>query len=213
VKIQQVTDEIANSLGLDKTRGALVLELSANSPAVGSGLQPGDVITAFDGHKIDEMHQLPRLVADTKIGKKSTLTVWRKGREISINVIIGELPTDKENPDIAAGDGPEAKPGPEPKKDTLGMALLPLTPQVRQQYDVADSIKGGVVVAALDRSAEAAKRGVQPGDVILDVNQQPVEKAGDVKKGVEAAKKSGHDFALMRVARGEQTMFVTISVK
>lgn len=217
VKIQHVTDEIANSLGFGKPRGALVLEISKGSPAVGSGLMPGDIIVAFDDRPIDEMRQLPRYVADTKAGKKAELSVWRKGKTLTIPVTIGELPTDKDSPDDVSGNdntAPQGKTGVvAPQKDTLGLAIAALTPALRQQYEIDPSVKSGALVVDLDPSGEGAKRGLAPGDVILDINQQPVGNAAEVKKALAAARQAGHDFALMRVAHGPDTLFVTVALQ
>jgi serine protease Do len=215
VKIQEVTEEAANSLGLDKPRGALVLEISKDSPAVGTGLEPGDVIIRFDGHEIDEMRKLPRFVADTKIGKKVEMVVWRKGKEVPLTVKVGELPEDKtkaeNNGGAASGDTGNAKPAPAPKDLVLGMGLLPVTPAIRQQLNL-NANANGLVVDDLDRTGEAAKRGIRPGDVIMEVNQTPVDTVDGLKHGLADAKKSGHNFALLRVARGADMLFVTVSI-
>ncbi len=215
VKIQMVSDEIANSLGFGKPRGALVLEVSKDSPAVGSGLAAGDVIVKFDGREIDEMRKLPRYVAETKIGKKVDLVVWRKGKEVTLSTKVGELPDDGQD----AADG--GKPGKAGKKGSdaapagdlvLGMQLLPITPQIRAQLQLKPSVKG-LIIDDIDRTGEAAKRGLRPGDIILEANQTAVDSVDGIKAALKAAKKSGHDFALLRVAREDEVMFVTVSVK
>ena len=216
VKIQDVSEEAANSLGLKKAQGALVLEISKDSPAVGSGLQPGDVVLRFDGKEIDQMRKLPRLVAETKIGKKAELVVWRKGKEVTLGLTIGELPSDKNNPDATDGgdDGADAEVAPKAvKKDpVLGMNLTPITDIMRQQFNLKPGLKG-LVVVEIDPAGEAAKRGIRPGHTILEVNQQPVETVAALKATIADAKKSGHDFALLRVGHGADMVFVTVSVK
>ncbi len=212
VKIQEVTDDVANALGLDKPHGALVLEVSKGSPALGTGLQAGDVIIRFDGHDIDEMRKLPRVVAETKIGKKVEMVVWRKGKEVPIELKVGELPEDKEQPDASTGtNGDKDTTPPATKDQVLGMGLIPLTPQLRQQLNIPATVKG-LVVDDLDRTGEAAKRGIRPGDVVVDVNQTAIDSAATLKQALAAAKKSGRDFALMRVARGGDMIFVTVAV-
>jgi serine protease Do len=215
VKIQDVSEEAANSLGLKKARGALVLEISKASPAVGSGLAVGDVVLMFDGQEIDEMRKLPRLVADTKIGKKSTLVVWRNGKEITLTMTIGELPSDKNNPDgVDAADdtGADKAPVPAKKDPVLGMGLAPITETIRQQFDLKPGLKG-LVVTEIDPAGEAAKRGIRPGDTILEVNQVAVETIDGLKNALLAAKKSGRDFALLRVGHGSEMVFVTVRIK
>ena len=214
VKIQMVSDEIANSLGLGKPRGALVLEVSKDSPAVGSGLAAGDVIVKFDGREIDEMRKLPRYVAETKAGKKVDLVVWRKGKEVTLTTKVGELPDDGQD-----DEGKPTKSGkkgegnaPTAKDLVLGMQLVPITPQLRQRFQLAAGVKG-LIVDDIDMTGEAAKRGLRPGDIILEANQTPVDSVDGIKAALKEAKKSGHDFALLRVARGDDVMFVTVSVK
>ncbi len=214
VKIQLMSDEIANSLGLGKARGALVLEVSSNSPAVNSGLAAGDVILRFDGREIDEMRKLPRYVAETKIGKKVDLVVWRKGKEVTISTKVGQLPDDQRN-----ADGSEPNPNsprekqapPSAKESVLGMRAVPLTPALRAQLGLKPTLRG-LVVDALDVSGEAAKRGIRPGDVILEANQQAIETADGLRSAIASAKKSGRNFMLLRIARGEDTLFITVAV-
>ena len=217
VKIQDVTEEAANSLGLKKAHGALILEINKDSPAIGSGLEPGDVVIKFDGKEIDEMRKLPRLVADTKIGKKAELVVWRKGKEVTLSVTIGELPADKNNPEATTGDDDnddaDAAPKAAAKKDpVLGMSLTPITETMRQQFNLKPGLKG-LVVVEIDPAGEAAKRGIRPGDTILEVNQQVVETVAALKAAIADAKKSGHDFALLRVGHAADMVFVTVSIK
>lgn len=215
VKIQLVSDEIANSLGLNKPRGALVLEVGKDSPAVNSGLAAGDVILKFDGREIDEMRKLPRYVAETKIGKKVDLVVWRKSKEVTISTKIGELPGDDK---LAASEAARAgkKAGdntPSSAKDLLlGMQLVPITPQLRTQFQLKASLRG-LIVDALDGAGEAAKRGLRPGDIIVDANQQPIETVDALRGIIKDAKKAGHDFVLLRVMRGPEVTFVTVSVR
>ena len=212
VKIQQVSEEIANSLGMKKPRGALVLEVGKDSPAVGSGLAAGDVIIKFDGKEIDEMRKLPRYVAETKAGKKVDLVVLRKGKEVTISTKIGDLPEDEEN----GAAGKPGKKGDKPVADgkdlVLGMQLVPITPPLRQQLQLKPSLKG-LIVDALDAAGEGAKRGLQPGDVILEANQQPVESIDGLRSAIKDAKKSGRDFVLLRIVRGDAMAFATVSVK
>lgn len=215
VKIQEVSEEIANSLGLGKPRGALVLEVSKDSPAVGSGLTAGDVIVKFDGREIDQMRKLPRFVAETKIGKKVELVVWRKGKEVTLTTKVGALPDD------GSVDGATGKPGklgkkgdtpPAAKDLVLGMQLVPITSDIRQRFRLPASLKG-LIIDDIDMAGEAAKRGLRPGDIILDANQQPLESIAALREAIKDANKAGKEFLLLRVARDENVMFVTVSVK
>lgn len=209
VKIQEVNAEVADSLGLKSASGALVLEISPKSPAAG-GLQPGDVITRFDGRAVTEMRQLPRMVAETKVGKKVELGIWRKGRELVLPITLGELETDAK----AGGRMEREAPAPQsPVADTvLGMKLVPITPPLRQQFGLPGDVTG-LLVTDIDRAGEAAKNGIMPGDIIREVNQQPVTNAKAFKEGLAAASKAGKKFALLRVSRKGGALFVTIPVK
>jgi serine protease Do len=210
VKIQQVSDEIANSLGLGKARGALVLDISKDSPAVGSGLTTGDIIVKFDGRDIDEMRKLPRYVAETKIGKKVDVVVWRKGKEITLPIKLGEQ-ADADGDDDAPTK-PGQKPSPAARESALGLQLVPITPALRQRFNLKPTVRG-LIVDTMDATGEAAKRGIRPGDIIVEANQTPVETVDALRTALKAAKKAGQEFALLRVQRGEEVVFVTVSVK
>lgn len=215
VKIQKISEEIANSLSLGKPRGALVLEVSKDSPAVGSGLAAGDVILKFDGREIDEMRKLPRYVAETKIGKKVDLVVWRKGREVTLSTKVGELPDDEQDDQGSGKPGKFGKKNevpPDAKDLVLGMQLVPIGRELRQRFRLAADLKG-LIIDDIDMSGEAAKRGLRPGDIILEANQQPVETIDALRAALREAKKAGREFILLRVARDEEVMFVTVSVK
>lgn len=212
VKIQQVSDEIANSLGMAKPRGALVLDISPASPAVGSGLAAGDVIVKFDGREIDEMRKLPRYVAETKIGKKVDVVVLRKGKEVTLPIKLGEVPDEK---DAAAASGKSGKSGaatPAAKDLVLGMQLVPITPALRQRFNLKPTVRG-LIVDAIDATGEAAKRGVRPADIIVEANQTVVESAAALRAAIAATKKDGREFMLLRINRGNDVVFITVAVK
>lgn len=210
VKIENVTDELANSIGLGKARGALISDVTKNGPADAAGLQPGDVVVRYDGKEIDEMRKLPRYVADTKTGAKVEMVYWRKGKEIPTQVVVGQLPEVKgPTATKAENESPDAT-----RKDALilGMQLIPLSKELIAQLSLAPNTKG-VIVEALERNGEAAKRGILPGDVILEVNQMPVDSTAAVERAVAAAKKTGRDFVLVRLARKDEAFFATLALK
>ncbi len=210
VKIQQVSDEIANSLGMNKPRGALVLDISKDSPALGSGLATGDVIVKFDGREIDEMRKLPRYVAETKIGKKVDVVVWRKGKEVTIPIKLGELTASRDvTPEGKLGKSGSA---PTTKDLVLGMQLVPVNPALRQRFNLKPTVRG-LIVDAIDPAGEAAKRGIRPADIIVEANQTLVESGDALRAALKAAKKAGQEFALLRVQRAEDVLFITVSVK
>lgn len=209
VKIAPVDEALADSLGLGKPRGALLADVSADAPAGNAGLAAGDVILSFDGKPIDEMRKLPRYVAETKIGKKVDLTYWRKGREEKTRVTIGELPKESDPDDVS--DAASGKPV-DKSSAILGMRLTPLTPQMKSQLGISGNL-AGLVVEGIDMNGEAAQRGIRPGDVLVEVNQQAVTSIGAAKAALNAAKKSGKNHALLRVWRGGELLFATVAIK
>jgi serine protease Do len=212
VKIQEVSEEIANSIGMKEAKGALLLEVTPKSPAAGSDLQPGDVIVKFDGHDIREMRNLPRLVAETPANKDVEVVVFRKGRETSLHVKLAEQKDDDgdQPPSMKPGDTGKAPAKGEGR--ILGMELAPIDDTLRAQFGLPKNLHG-LLVMGLDRDSEIAKQGVMPGDVILDVNQNEVASTSDVKAQMEAVKKSGRNYALIRVKRGKAVQFITVPVK
>lgn len=208
VKIQEVSDTIAESLGLGKPRGALVLEINPKSPAVKSGLQPGDIITKFDGREISEMRYLPRMVAETKAGKSVDLTVFRKGREMTVPVRLGELKEETKPIDASKSDKPN-KTG--VKSNILGMTVEAITPESKVKYGLPKAATG-LLVIELNRAGEAAKNGILPGDIIREVNQEPVEGVKSLNDALNKVRKAGRANALLRIERKEGTLFVTVPV-
>jgi serine protease Do len=211
VRIQQVTDEIADSLGMKQARGALVAGVDDKGPAKPAGIEPGDVIVKFDGHEIKEMRDLPRVVADTPVGKDVQVTVVRKGKEDTKTVKLGRLEDGEKKAALAKNEGtPEEK---SVVKKTLGLDLSNLTDDLRKRYKIKDSVKGVVITAVEDGSAAADKR-LAPGDVIVEVGQESVSSAADVQKKIDQLKKDGRKSALLLVANAEgEVRFVALALQ
>ena len=211
VRIQQVTDEIADSLGMKQARGALVAGIDEKGPAKPAGIEPGDVIVKFDGHEIKEMRDLPRVVADTPVGKDVQVTVIRKGKEDTKTVKLGRLEDGEKKAAVAKNEGaPEEK---SVVKKTLGLDLSNLTGDLRKRYKIKDSVKGVVITAVEDGSAAADKR-LQAGDVIVEVAQEAVSSAADVQKKIDQLKKDGRKSALLLIANAEgEVRFVALSLQ
>jgi serine protease Do len=209
VRIQPVTDEIAESLGLDKARGALVTDVDNNGPSAKAKVQPGDVILSFDGKPIERTRQLPRLVAETPADKTVKVTLWRDGKESAVDVKIGPL-----NPDKLATPAAPAAP---PQKDiatvdAVGMSLAKVTAELRRELELSEDTKGVVVVDVDDESA-AAKRGIQAGDVVAAIGREAVTTPEQVVEKVEAAKKAGRKSVLVRIERDGAGQFVPLPVE
>lgn len=214
VKIQEVTEEIADAIGLKTAQGALLLEVTPDSPAGKAKLQAGDVILKYDGRAIKEMRNLPRLVAGTKAGRTVKVELFRKGKALTLPVTLTQQPGDEEEEALAAPakPGQKAKAPPAANRKVLGMVMVPVDPALRAQFQIPKDVKG-LLVTEMARNSEVAKQGVRPGDVIVDVNQVAVAKPQDVDAQVAAAKRAGRDFVLIRVARGTSLQFVTVPVR
>jgi serine protease Do len=210
VRIQAVTDEIADSLGLDKAHGALVASVSDNGPAQTSGIQPGDVIVTFDGKPVVDMKHLPRLVAETPVDKVVPVTVWRKRQETSLKVKVGRLQeTETASAETPAQTAPAPKaPGAETVK-ALGMTLSNVTADLKSKFSLADDAKG-VVVVEVAKDSPGAEKGLRPGDVIMEAAQEEVKTANQVAGKVADAKKSGRKSILLLVERQGDLRFVAI---
>jgi serine protease Do len=214
VRIQQVTDEIAESLGLKGgTRGALIAGVDDKGPAKPAGIEPGDVVVKFDGKEIKEMRDLPRIVADTPVGKDVEVFVIRKGKEEKKIVRLGRL-EDGEKPQPASaksGDKPaESKPV---VKKALGLDLANMSDDLRKRYKIKDSVKGAVITA-VEPASNAAEKRLTAGDVIVEVAQEAVANADDFQKKVDKLKKDGKKTALLLVANAEgEVRFVALSLQ
>jgi len=209
VKIQHVTDEVAESVGLTTPSGALVLGVNPEGPAKRAGVQVGDILLSFDGKAIKEMRFLPRIVAETKIGKSVNVGVWRDGKEVTLNVTLGEL---DEESDVASADAKSKKRTADTNEGEalFGMTLKKLDGSLRERLNLDETIKGGVVVLSVDRTSDAASRGVKSGDIIIGIKQQAITSVSELKAAFEQAKKEGHKFALVRIWRGGDATFVTL---
>ena len=210
VKIQQVTDEIAESLGIKPTRGALVAGVDDKGPAKPAGIEPGDVIVKFDGKDIKEMRDLPRIVADTPVGKSVEVIIIRKGQEQKKTVQLGRLDDPEKPKQVVSRSGPtDEKPV---VQKALGLGLASLTDELRRQYKIKDTIKG-VVITDVDAASVAADKRLAPGSVIVAVEQEQVKVPADVQNRVDQLKKAGKKTALLLVATAEGDMlFVALPI-
>ena len=189
VQIQPVNQEIADSLGLKSTDGALVAETQPDTPAASAGLKSGDVIVKFNGETVKSAADLTRKVGALKPGDKADVTYMRGGEEKTASVSLGDLKP--EQMAKADEDKPDAQ-----SSLTLGVQLAP-------------SEKGkGVQVVGVDPTGQAAAKGISAGDVILEVSGKPVASPQEVKAGIEAAKKDGKKAVLMLVKTAQASRFV-----
>jgi len=208
VRIQAVTDEIAESLGLDKPKGALVASVNDNGPAQTGGVQAGDVILTFDGKPVTDMKHLPRLVAETPVDKTVPVTVWRKRKENALQVKVGKL---DETEQVAAKETPK-KAAPKDTTGTvttLGLTLSNITPEFKEKFSLADDSKGVVVVDVV-KDSPAAEKGLKAGDVIIEAAQEEIKSATQVAGKIDDAKKAGRKSILLLVERQGDLRFIAL---
>ena len=202
VKIQTVTEDIAETLGVPENTGALVSAVTAGSPAEKGGLQSGDVILKFDGKDVTTMRGLPKIVAQTPIGRSVDVDVLRKGEKTTVQVAIGRLEEDDN------GDDDKKKPEQSSKEPSatgtsiIGLKLSALTDEARTKYNI-DRKLNGVIVEEVDPQSPAAQKGVKVGDVIVEAGQDPITKPEDVARSVDKIKKAGRKAVLLRVEDGK----------
>jgi serine protease Do len=207
-RIQPVTDDIAESLGLDKARGALVAAIDPASPAMQSGLRPGDVILAYDGKPVDRSRQLPRFVADSLPDKPVKVTIWRDGKEAETTLTIVAYDPNRPQPQPSAPEQPK----PPPTVDMLGLKLAKLTPELRKQFSLPDAARGIVIVEIAQNSAGAAQ-GLRAGDIVVAAGAAPVSSPEEVQQQIAAAKKTGRKNLLIRVEREGNFRFITVPIE
>ena len=200
VRIQQVTDEIAESLNIKPARGALIAGVDDKGPAKPAGIEPGDVVVTFDGHDIKDPKDLSRIVADTPVGKQVDVVVIRKGQEQTKQVTLGRLEDNDKPQPVAAKSAPDSEKTVTQK--ALGLDLANLSKDLRNRYKIKDSIKG-VIVTGVDNSSDAAGKRISAGDVIVEVAQQAVASASDIKKRIEQMKKDGKKSVVLLVSNAD----------
>jgi serine protease Do len=213
VRIQQVDDQIAESLGLGRARGALVAGIDDKGPAKPAGLQSGDVIVRFDGQDVKNSTDLPRIVAATPVGKEVDVGVVRGGKERNLKVTLGRLEDGERIAAAATQGGGDVKPPRSVLQKALGMEFSSLNAETRKQFNLKDGVKG-VVVTNIEASSPAAEKRVQAGDVIVEINQQPVNEPGDVIARMKQAKDQGRKSALFLIANAAgESRFVALPVE
>jgi serine protease Do len=208
VQIQSVTDDIAESLQLDGAKGALVSRLNKDGPADKAGVEQSDVILRFDGKPVAEMRALPRIVAETPIDKEVDVVVWRKGKEVRLKVKVGEL-VETETASLTTE---EPAPSRQSSSEILGMALSTITPELRRQFEIKEGTQG-VVITSIGDASPAAEKGVRPGDVIVEVNQEAVKSPAEIDAKVKAVQKAGRKSVLFLVERGGELRFVAVRLE
>jgi serine protease Do len=212
VRIQPVTQEIADSLSISPARGALVAGLDDKGPAKAAGIEAGDVIVKFDGHDVKEMRDLPRIVADTPVGKDVDVVVIREGKEQTKNVKVARLADDEVKTADKKDDKSDKTVDKGPVKRALGLELANLSDDLRKRFKIPAKIKG-VVVTDVDPNSTAAEKHLTPGTVIVSIQQQPVTTAADLHARIEKLRKDGKKNAVFLIANANgDTSFVALSL-
>ncbi len=213
VRIQGVSEDIAQSLGLPRARGAMIAGVTADGPAAKGGILVGDVIVRFNGREVAESRDLPRIVADAPVNQEVPVTVFRRGAETEVRVVVGRLEENDANQRNARAQPNQPAPRPAPAATIVsGMALSSVTADLRRQYRLGEDVRG-VVVTRVEPGSPAAERRVVAGEVIVEVNQQAVAQPADIQRQVEALRGQGRRTALFLIAnaQGEQR-FVAIAI-
>ncbi len=210
VRIQPVTEEIAESLGLDRPSGALVASVTERSPAEDGEIKAGDIILKFAGRDVDEMRKLPRIVAETEIDKAVPVEVWRDGKKITTTVTVGEL--DEGNKEVASAD---------PARDAgeigdhsvaeLGITLSRINGAAREKFSLKNQARG-VVVVGVEPNGAAAEKNLRAGDVIVEVSQDEVRSPEDVDQKIKEAKEAGRKSILLLVEGQSGLRFVALRI-
>ncbi|MET0169336.1 MAG: PDZ domain-containing protein, partial [Aliihoeflea sp.] len=197
VQIQPVTEDIADSLGLDGAKGALISEAQANGPALAAGLKAGDVVTAVNGQHVASPRELARLVGNLTPGNTVTVDVWRNGATQEMQVELGTLPGDDQ---LASAAPSQTSPSGDVSLAGFGLTVVP-------SEDGA-----GLLVTNVDPDSAAAERGIQAGDVIASVNSQEVNSQQDVENAVASAEQAGRAAVLIQLNRDNANRFIALPI-
>jgi len=226
VQIQQLSDDLAASLGLAKNRGEFIQSVVAGQGAAKAGMQPGDVVVKVDGKDVTPDQTLSFIVANTAPGKRIPIELIRNGQRLTLQAVVGKRPSEEElaqqtfDPDAQqndgdgfGGQGKPSKPAGPVVQQALGIAVIPLTPQIARQLGASEDTKG-VVITAVDDSADAATKGLQRGDIVLSAAYKPVMTAADLEAVVRQAKTENREAVLLRIQRrGQPAIYLPIRIR
>ncbi len=205
VRIQDVSDDVAEALGLETTAGALVTDVP-EGPALEAGIESGDVILSFDGADVTDTRELVRRVGNTEVGKAVRIVVFREGETQTLLVTLGR----REDAERAI---PASAPADEPVTgDVLGLSLSAMTDDLRAQLGLGDGAEG-LVVQDVAEDSEAFDKGLRAGDLITEAGQEPVATVADLEERIEAARDAGRKSLLLLVRRGGDPRFVALSLE
>jgi serine protease Do len=204
VGLQPLEESLANALGLPKDRGELVRSVQPNDPAAKAGIQQGDVIVRVNGQDVTPDQTASYLIANTAVGSRIPIDLIRDGKPVRVTATVGQRPTEEQLAKLLGGDDDNATPdgtAPVPAQKALGLSLQPLSPALARGANLPATARG-VIITGVDPNSDAADEGLQPGDLIISVNRQPVSTPAQVLAAVDAARKAGRTTILLLVKRG-----------
>ncbi len=208
VNIQQVTDEIAEALRVPGgARGALVARAQDDGPAARAGIRSGDVILRFNGHEVREMRVLPRIVAESPVGSEVPVVIWRDGKEETVRVTLGELPSEPQQAAATPGEPPRPT-----ELSGLGLRVAPISPEMRDRFSLRPEQRG-VVVVEVAPDSPAAERGLAPGDVIVEVQQQRVNTPQELQEQIARLRRQNRATALLLVESQSGQRFIPLRLR
>ena len=210
VSIQEVTDDIADSLGMEMAKGALISTVHDGGPAADAGFQAGDIIISFDGKPVSDTRELLRLVANAAVDEPVDVIVWRNGKEVDLTPTLGQ----REKIDLASLSGeqkPQGNGSDQVKKlDSLGLEIAALSDVLAEEFGVDRGEGGGVIITDVAKGSDAEEKDLRRGDVILEVNQNKVGTPGEVETEVKTALDAGRSSVLLKVLRGDSKKFIAV---
>jgi serine protease Do len=207
VQIQNVTPEIAQSLGSHDVKGAIVASIVGGGPAAKAGFQPGDVVVAINGKSVEDSRDLTRRVAALPAGIKAAFTIVRGSTQKTLTATIGSKKEDR----VASNEAPEANAAVASTGEAMGLGLTAVTPDVRRNYNLDDHING-VLVTRVDPDSDAADKGIQPGDVLISIGNRPVHTPQDIKAQIAGAQAGGRKTVLVLVDGNGGQRFVALKI-
>jgi serine protease Do len=199
VQLQNVDEDLAEGLGLESSRGALVSDVVEGSPAEKAGIEVGDVIVEYDGKDVEDARALSRLVGASDSGDRARISIWRNSKQIDLKVRLG----DAETATMMADNEKQFR--------DLGLTLAPLTDELRDRLGVGEETQGAVVLG-VDPNGKAADHGLRRGDVLVQADRQSIESPQDLAKTMARAQKDGRSSVPVLVRRGDQQRFTTLPV-
>ena len=225
VSLQPLDESVAAALGIPKDRGELIRGVTPGGAAERAGIRQGDVIVKVAGREVTQDESLAYLVAQQPVGTRVPMELIRGGRRMTVNVVVAQRPTEEElarlngiDPDEDANipEQPEAQQSESQRsaRASLGVTVQALTPEIARSLRITDTTTRGVVVASVDPNSDAAAKGIQQGDVIMSINQQPTRTPEEAAAAVEAARGTGRNSVLLLMRRGNNPpLYVGVDVR